>query len=273
MRARFFRTIGEIRVPKFVYEPGALRESLEAGKMSMTVAVIERNDGSLVLVDSGYSEAVCANPLGALGWFRSLSALGMDSTADDAIVRQLQELGYDPRKVTHVIATHMHLDHIGGVCDFPNAELIASRDEFAAFLSIPRNPGYRQEDLVASGRIRIVDLKEDGRYGFPASFDLFGDGEVVLLDARGHTQGSVAVAIDDGKRPYIHIGDAAYQSWEYGLAPAGPSRLATLTVWDKAKLHDTYRVLREAENHERRPVLVPSHDVGVYETLPKSAEG
>ena len=53
MRARFFRTIGEIRVPKFVYEPGALRESLEAGKMSMTVAVIERNDGAIVLVDSG----------------------------------------------------------------------------------------------------------------------------------------------------------------------------------------------------------------------------
>jgi N-acyl homoserine lactone hydrolase len=271
MRARFFRTIGEIRAPKFVFEPGTLRDGLGVGKLAMTVAVVERTDGSIVLVDSGYSEKVCANPIGALGWFRSLSALGLDCTAEDSIVRQLETLGYDTRKVTHVIATHMHLDHIGGVEDFPNAELVTSRDEFGAFLAFPRNPGYRAEDLVASGRIRIVDLKEEGRFGFPASLDLFGDGEVVLLDARGHTAGSTAVAIDDGDRPYIHIGDAAYQSWEYGLAPAGPSRLASFTVWDEPKLHATYRVLREAENHERRPILVPSHDIGVYETLPHAA--
>ena len=180
----------------------------------------------------------------------------------------LEAAGYPPATIDTVLCTHLHLDHVGAIKDFPNAELVVAREEFDAFLTQPRFPGYRRQDLVSAGRIRIVDLKEDPRFGFPGSFDLFGDSEIVLLDAKGHTRGTLAVAIDDGKRPYIHIGDAAYQSWEYGLAPSGPSRLAKLTAWNESALHETYRVLREAENHERRPILVPAHDIDVYATLP-----
>ncbi len=268
MRSRFFRTAGELKAPKFIYQSGSARNALAIGKMAMTIAVVERDDGSIVLVDCGYAEEICTNPTLHAGRALSLSVLGLESTGEDAIVRQLQTLGFDPRKVSHVVATHLHLDHVGAIKDFPNAELVVAREEFDAFLTQPRFPGYRRQDLVSAGRIRIVDLKEDPRFGFPGSFDLFGDSEIVLLDAKGHTRGTLAVAIDDGKRPYIHIGDAAYQSWEYGLAPSGPSRLAKLTAWNESALHETYRVLREAENHERRPILVPAHDIDVYATLP-----
>ena len=272
MRTRFFRTAGEIRAPKFLYQPGEVRGAMAFGKLSLTIAVVERNDGSLVLVDCGHAEDVCANPSAVLGFVGALAS-GLDASAEDAIVRQLDALGYDPSRVTQIIATHLHADHVGAIKDFPNAELIVSRPEFDAFLSQPRRPGYRKEDLTAAGRIRVVDLKGEGRFGFPSSLDLFGDGEVVLLDAHGHTRGNVAVAIDDGKRPYIHIGDAAYQTWEYGLAPSGPCRLAKVTVFDEAALHETYRILRDAENLERRPILVPSHDVDVFATLPHTSQG
>ena len=268
MRARFFRTVGQLRAPRFMYEPGGVRHAVALGSLSLTVAVVERNDGSIVLIDAGYAEEVCANPSKTLQFLQALS-LGFEGTGEDSIVRQLQRMGFDPGKVTQIVATHLHRDHVDGVADFPNAELVVSRQEFDAFLTQPRVPGYRQQDLVAAGRIRLVDLKQDGLYGFPGSFDLFGDGELVLLDANGHSKGSMAVAIDDGNIPYIHIGDAVYQSWEYGLAPSGPSRLATVTAWNHKALHETYRVMREAENHKRRPVLVPAHDLSVYETLPQ----
>jgi glyoxylase-like metal-dependent hydrolase (beta-lactamase superfamily II) len=272
MRSRFFRTAGSIRAPKFIFQPGEVRHAMAFGTMSLTVAVVERSDGSLVLVDCGHAEEVCANPSAVLGVLGALAS-GLEATADDALVRQLVELGYDPSRVTHIIATHLHADHVGAIKDFPNAELVVSRNEFDAFLSVPRRPGYRKQDLVDAGRLRLVDLKGERRFGFPGSFDLFGDGEVVLLDANGHTRGAVAVAIDDGTRPYIHIGDAAYQSWEYGLAPAGPSRLSKITVWNEPALHETYRILRDAENLERRPILVPAHDNDVYLTLPHDAQG
>ncbi len=267
MRARFFRTVGTQRAPRFVFGPGPVRENLAIGHMAMTVGVVERDDGSIVLVDCGYSEEICANPKGVYAVMRALS-LGAEATAEDAILRQLQALGYDARKVTHVLATHLHNDHVGGIADFPNAELVVSRREFAGFLSQPRGAGYLAQDLIDAGRIRLFETNEEPRYGFPASFDFFGDGELVLLDAKGHTRGSLAVAIDDGKRPYIHIGDAAYQSWEYGLAPAGPSRLGASVAWNRDELRATYGAIRAAENHDRRPIIVPAHDLPIYETLP-----
>jgi glyoxylase-like metal-dependent hydrolase (beta-lactamase superfamily II) len=128
-------------------------------------------------------------------------------------------------------------------------------------------------------RLRPVNLSAGPSYGFPASLDLFADGEVVLLDAHGHTPGLVAVAIrgresggaGDG-RCYVHVGDAAYQAWEWGLAPAGPCAISRLTAWRMDLLRLRYASLRDCEADPRRPILVPSHDATIYAQLPHAPE-
>lgn len=236
-------------------------------RIPVVVAVAVRNNGELVLADAGWSEEACVDPARVLGRVRA-AYLGIKTTAGDSIAAQLRAMGFDLDRVTTIVATHLHIDHVGGACDFPNAEVVCTDREFAAFRRSP-HPGYRTADLAKTGRVRSVSLEGTPSLGFPASFDLFDDGEIVLLDARGHTRGNVAVALRGTMKPYVHIGDAVYQTWEYGTSPAGPSFAARLQAWSKSDLVQTYGYLRACAADPCEPVLVPSHDMAVFETLPR----
>jgi len=238
--------------------------------LSITIAVVIRDGGDVVLVDAGFSRQTCADPRRSIGWFYS-TVLGIRTGEGCAIVDQLTALGIDPARVRTVVATHLHLDHIGGVVDFPEAELICSEAELAAFRKTGR--GYRKDDLASCERIRPVAMSGPPRLGFPASHDLFGDGQVVLLQAIGHTPGHVAVALRAGETQYVHSGDAADQLWEMGLEPPGPSLQGRLIAWRTDELVRTYELLRTCVADPCRPILVPAHDLSVFARLPQAPQG
>jgi len=266
----FFLTSGQLRVPALALapeRPSGVRAALAPVLLTNTVGVGVRDGGDLVLVDCGWSSSVIAEPVRELG-LRQALFLGVDSRPGESIADQLRAFGYDLARVRTVIATHLHLDHIGGIVDFPDAELVTLDRELTAYRTAGPSSGYRAEDLAGSGRIRVASLDAGPTYGFPSSCDLFGDGTVVLLDARGHTRGNVAVSLRTRDRNYVHVGDCVYQSWEYGLSPPGPSRIARLTAWSSRQQKKTYACLRACEADPRRPVVVPSHDAAVFEKLP-----
>ena len=37
------------------------------------------------------------------------------------VVQRIKKLGYQPKDVTNIIITHLHIDHAGGLADFKNA--------------------------------------------------------------------------------------------------------------------------------------------------------
>ena len=287
MRDIFFLTCGSFAVPAMFIEPRAALPPLRSvmrgltprvamSTMTNTVGVAVRDDGNVVLVDAGWSLDACGEPARVIGRVHS-TMLGMRTRPADAIVEQLADLGIERRRVRTIVATHMHLDHVGGADDFPNAEVVSSDVELSAFRTLGVRSGYRTGDLARSGRLHPIHVNGAPTYGFPASHDLFGDGEVVLLDAHGHTPGSLAVALRGrtkagGSRApdhcYVHIGDAAYRSWEYGLSPSGPSLVARATAWRMDLQRETYKAIRACEVDPRRPVIVPSHDDTVFERLP-----
>lgn len=268
MRDLFFLSCGRLKAPAAVLAPKpSLANALTMSTMSITVAVIVRDNGDLALVDAGFSSAACADPAAELGKLRALS-LGVDLAARDSIAQQLRAHGLDPARVKSVVATHLHLDHVGGALDFPNAEVVCSVEELGALLHVPRDPGYRLEDFVRDGRLNVVALNAGSVLGFPRSRDLFGDGEVVLLDAHGHTPGTLAVAMRDGDRTYVHIGDAVYQQWEWSEATPGPCPMARITTRDREAATRTYGAIRACAAESSRPVIVPSHDDGVFRSLP-----
>lgn len=41
----------------------------------------------------------------------------------EAAINQLAEFGYRPEIIKHIILTHMHFDHMGGLSDFPQAKI------------------------------------------------------------------------------------------------------------------------------------------------------
>jgi glyoxylase-like metal-dependent hydrolase (beta-lactamase superfamily II) len=278
VRDLFFVTSGAFVAPSLFVEPPSLhaaRHLTRVTTLSNTVAVVVHDDDGVTLIDAGLSRAACDDPVGVLGQVRA-RMMGIRARRGDAVVDQLEALGIDRARVRTIVATHLHLDHIGAAVDFPNAEVVSSDVELSAFRTLGPPAGYRGEDLARSGRLRPIHVSGAPTYGFPASHDLFGDGEVILLDAHGHTPGMLAVALRSHQRAercYVHIGDAVYQSWEYALAPAGPSLLARGTAWRRDLMRETYAFVRACEADPRRPILVPSHDQAVFKTLPHAPSG
>jgi glyoxylase-like metal-dependent hydrolase (beta-lactamase superfamily II) len=274
MRDVFFLTCGGFVARACAFRPGdgSVRSALGEVRLSNTVAVAVRTDGELVLVDAGWSQDACADAGGALGRLHA-RVFGVRVRPEDAIASQLRSLGLAPARVRAIVATHLHLDHVGGVVDFPNAEVIVAQRELKAYWGAPFDFGYRARDLARAGRIRAVTLEAGPTYGFPASADPYGDGEIVLLDARGHTPGSVAVALRSPRGTYVHAGDAAYQRWEYGMSPQGPCLVARLRGRGRGDVSAAYRSLRSCEADPRRPTVVVSHDLETFERLPHVPAG
>ncbi len=276
MRDLFFLTSGRLGVPTALVRPKGQR-GVGRAIMTNTVAVAVRDDGDIVLVDAGWSAEACADPGRAVGRMKA-GLLGMKLRPDDAVVAQLRGLGFDPARVRTIVATHLHTGHVGGVVDFPNAEVVVSQAELRTYWDAPpstrtTSSPYRARDLARAGRIRAVRLDGTPTYGFPGSFDVFASGEVVLLEAPGHTGGSVAVALRSPRGTYVHAGDAVLQRWEFGRSPPGPSIFARRSVSGRRarrELERTYESLRNCEADPRRPTIVPSHDAEVFETLPQA---
>ena len=265
LRDVFFLTCGVFVAPAPAVLPLG-RRVFSTVKLSNTVAVAVRPDGDLVLVDAGWSTETCARPVRALGRIQAFG-LGVRVRQEDAIVLQLQRLGFEAGRVRAIFATHLHLDHAGGVDDFPNAEVIVSQAELKTYWDAS-SLAYRARDLARAGRIRAIALDETPSYGFPGSADPLGDGRVVMLDASGHTPGSVAVALRGPRGTFVHVGDAVYQRWEYGASPKGPGLLGAALASSRAGVARTLDSIRACEADPRHPTIVSSHDADVFKTLP-----
>jgi glyoxylase-like metal-dependent hydrolase (beta-lactamase superfamily II) len=139
---------------------------------------------------------------------------GVDNDAGDPFMecdpqmridRQMRRLGYDPANVKYVILSHLHLDHIGAAYLFPQATFIVRRNELrAAWWPDSYEGGYNFDALL---KLRGFDyLQPPG----DEPFDVFGDGSLVCIDTKGHTEGHQSLVVDlpeSGK--IVLVGDAA----------------------------------------------------------------
>lgn len=260
----FFLTCGRLRAPAWTICPGA-RGVVD---MPLTVGVMPRGDGRYVLVDCGFASAEMASPVsrfGPPGFFFRFRADGDAPGPPRTIAAQLVERGIDPRDVVQIVATHLHLDHVGGFVEFPNAEVLATPPEIEAVSRRGALDGYfHGRALRESGRLVPLELRGGERHGFPAHLDLGGDGRVVVLDAAGHTAGSVAVLLTDGLRSVLHAGDAAYHPIEY--REGRQSALSRFTAFRRDWLEATWGRLRAAETEAGLDVLL-AHDPQGYERV------
>ena len=132
-----------------------------------------------------------------------------------AITAALADAGTSPEAITHVVLTHMHGDHIGGMADdggnptFPNAALITGQVEYD-YWAAQGNDGFNAK--VAP---------------FAEKFSFLGDGDevrsgITAMAAFGHTPGHMTYRIESGGQSLVLIADLAnhpvyslaYPDWE-----------------------------------------------------------
>lgn len=182
----------------YAFSSGGLtiaKSALQSGAPSTQVTVpvgffvVKHPKGNFVF-DTGNNDKIINDPS---YWGPFIKNLTPERGPDVAIDTQLKKIGLSPDDITYVAVGHMHLDHGGNVCKFPNATFLVQKDEMKnAAWPEPGTAGPYIPGDVACLRNGIGEalpnkFKMDQLEG---DMDVFGDQSVVIKRWPGHTPGS-----------------------------------------------------------------------------------
>jgi glyoxylase-like metal-dependent hydrolase (beta-lactamase superfamily II) len=196
--------------------------------MACRCLLIEQND-DVTLVDTGFGEEDCKDGGRMLPRQLRLLARPTFDPAETAL-GQSREIGFTAEKVSRILLTHLHVDHAGGLRDFPHAELHAAGAEYDfAMANVFSRKSYFDAQFTPFLRWRLVEKWDDLWHGFRAA-RLPVPFESYMVHLPGHTPGhcGVAVRLPEGSTwangagnsatPFpqhiewlFHVGDAIYK--------------------------------------------------------------
>jgi len=236
--------------------------------LPMQCFLIKHRDGP-VLFDTGIDPAVVLDPdyiSQAIGRVMLKRLFRLYLTEKDALRYQLEAEGVAPDSIKTTVISHLHFDHVGGIRDVPNSELLVCEREWA-MLSEP----HPERDWVLREHIEIPGANwqpfkfkptEDPllkRFG--GAFDIRGDESMVIIPTPGHTPGSQSLLVrSEDKPPILLAGDLAYE----------PDLIAQDRVpgtGNKKQLRDTYAKIRALQADLPDLIILASHDPAASKLL------
>ncbi len=228
-------------------------------------AILVTHPKGRLLFDAGFGRSVEAHAKTTPLLLRLASKRRPGTPAAD----QLAAAGIAPSDLKAVVLTHAHWDHVSGLENLKGVPVWLPRAELAFVQG--RDRMGRLARQLGTADYRPFDFPGGPYFGFPASYDVFGDGSVVLVPAGGHTPGSIVafITVASGQR-YALIGDTAWQSEGVDL-PAQKPWLARSVDADAAAVRAMLVRLHQIKRATPGLVIVPAHDARVWATLPKLA--
>jgi glyoxylase-like metal-dependent hydrolase (beta-lactamase superfamily II) len=232
-----------------------------------------------VLVDTGLGTADYAAISSRLG-FAFAHLYGRPTINPSlAATAQLRTLGFDPSDVRHIVQTHLDLDHVGGLSDFPWATVHVHTTELQAAMA--------RKGLKAKGRDRpkmwahqphfqAYSLQGEPWYGFEAVRQLAGlPPEILFVPLAGHTLGHCGVALDTDQGWLLDAGDAYFDPREVHQAKRecafGVGLFQTVVTTNKAlRIYNQDRLRAFIANHPEVTVFA-AHDPGAFPRVTRRA--
>jgi N-acyl homoserine lactone hydrolase len=234
----------------------------------INVYVIEHSDG-LVLFDTGMDRAVVTNPE---YWPDAVTRLFMrkifrwNITPQDTLSLQLESAGYTTTDVTKAVISHLHVDHAGGIREIPEAELFVAKEAWEHMCGPhPEREAVLRRDLdIPNAKWRQIAFQPTGDpllAPFGESFDLMGDGTMVVLPTPGHMPGSVSMLVRrEGSPPLLLVGDLTY-------AEDLLNRDQVPATGDKELLRESFAKVRSLKEQLPDLIVLPGHDTHAVGTL------
>ena len=220
-------------------------------KRSMVDACfLVRHPSGDLLWDSGLPDAIHDAPDGVVN---EPFKLMMPKT----LKGQLDRLGVPPDYVEYFSISHSHFDHLGNANLFKNATFIVNEKE--------RDYMFRAEARAdAEAFSAYADLEAAKKATFTDSYDVFGDGKVIIISMPGHTPGHSVLLVNlEHSGPILLSGDL------YHLTPARENRTIpafnTSTEETLASM-DKFEELAKASGAR----VIIQHEAADFDNLPRA---
>jgi glyoxylase-like metal-dependent hydrolase (beta-lactamase superfamily II) len=197
-----------------------------------------------VLYDTAAHPSLAVDPRARLGAAADLYDITVEP--GDDIVSRMETVGIKPEDVAHVVQSHLHYDHAGGLEFFPDSTVYVGQGELA-FAHWP--PVYQREVFVRADfdhPLHWKELKED--------YDVFNDGSVVVFPTPGHTPGHQSMLVKGKERAYILTGDAAYDEGKMR------DRCLPGLLWNPDALVESWERIEEMQRRHNAELIV-THDL------------
>jgi glyoxylase-like metal-dependent hydrolase (beta-lactamase superfamily II) len=264
-----------IWVLEYAYIPNCPLSSLVYGRHNQGVVKLPygyfliKGQGTTILFDCGYNHIAYGKELAEY--------YGVHNWHSPAEV--LAECGLAPEQIEHVVLSHAHFDHMGGLRLFPNATFYLQERELSQWLqtmNLARPFRWLMSAADPADILYAADLAENRRLkAIKGDMENVFPGIDLRLAADTHTPGSQFLVIrNDGlaesQDAYVCAGDLVYRHENlHGGTPEDPmyvpvglatgsqtNLIMTSDAMMKAVRHDWRRIL--AAHEENLPNLYPS---------------
>lgn len=233
----------------------------QARDFSMTAYLVRHPRGDL-LIDAGMGSAAEAH-LAAQSWLMRLTT---ELSLGTPVATQLRAAGHDPADLAGVLLTHAHWDHVSGLVDMAQVPVWLPGEE-VEFVDADEAMTALARQVIA--RRHPYQFSDQAYLGYPRSYDVWGDGSVVIVPSPGHTPGSVVifVTLPDGQR-YGFVGDIVWQREGLDRPAERPWISRLLVDADAARVRAAVSHLAALQRRYPDLILVPAHDDRDMQRLP-----
>jgi glyoxylase-like metal-dependent hydrolase (beta-lactamase superfamily II) len=205
-------------------------------------AYLVEHTGGRCLFDTGQTaEAARAGYFPA--WHPFLRLARFELGPSDEVSAQLEYLGVPAASVDHIVLSHLHTDHVGGLAQFPDADVVVGEIEWRRARGLRGSlRGYVPRRWPDDVHVRTVKTDGPPLGPFAGRHDLLGDGRLVLVPTPGHTPGHLSMVVFGDDRTWFLAGDLVHHPSELEAIAPGIARwcetehVEVLTAHDEAAL-------------------------------------
>jgi len=200
--------------------------------------------------DAGLPDAINGAPDGVVdGVFKI--------TVPKTLKGQLERIGAPPEAIEYFSVSHSHFDHVGNANLFKGATFIVHEKEREFMF----RPEARQDVDAFAG---YSDLEAAKKATFTDSYDVFGDGKVIIVAMPGHTPGHSVLLVNlEHSGPILLTGDL------YHLTPAREKRTIPVFNTDPEETLRSMDKFEELARDAGARVII-QHELADFENLPRA---